>query len=71
MVKVEPVEEREFPVDKEAIGNIGFNEELSVQVFTPYQGESSRCSVRSVMMCRQVRRCLRSTVPTCCRRNQP
>ena len=38
MVKVEPVEEREFPVDKEAIGNIGFNEELSVQVFTPYQG---------------------------------
>ncbi len=39
MVKVEPVEEREFPVDKEAIGNIGFNEELSVQVFTPYQGQ--------------------------------
>ena len=38
MVKVEPVEEREFPVEKEAIGNIGFNEEMSVQVFTPYQG---------------------------------
>ena len=37
-VKVEPVEERDFPVDKEAVGSIGFNEDLSVQVFTPYQG---------------------------------
>jgi membrane fusion protein, heavy metal efflux system len=37
-VKVEPVEEREFPVEKEAVGSIDFNEELSVQVFTPYQG---------------------------------
>jgi membrane fusion protein, heavy metal efflux system len=37
-VKVAPVEEREFPVEKEAVGSIDFNEELSVQVFTPYQG---------------------------------
>jgi membrane fusion protein, heavy metal efflux system len=37
-VKVEPVEAREFPVDKEAVGSIDFNEDLSVQVFTPYQG---------------------------------
>jgi len=37
-VKVEPVEEREFPLEKEAIGSIDFNEELSVQVFTPYPG---------------------------------
>ena len=37
-VKVEPVEDREFPIEKEAIGSIDFNEELSVQVFTPYQG---------------------------------
>jgi cobalt-zinc-cadmium efflux system membrane fusion protein len=37
-VKVEPLEERDFPVEKEAIGNIDFNEDMSVQVFTPYQG---------------------------------
>jgi membrane fusion protein, heavy metal efflux system len=37
-VKVEPVEEREFPVEKSAVGSIDFNAEMSVQVFTPYQG---------------------------------
>jgi cobalt-zinc-cadmium efflux system membrane fusion protein len=37
-VKVQPVEEREFPVEKDAVGSIDFNEDLSVQVFTPYQG---------------------------------
>jgi len=37
-VKVEPVEARDFPRDKEALGSIDFNEELSVQVFTPYAG---------------------------------
>jgi cobalt-zinc-cadmium efflux system membrane fusion protein len=37
-VKVEPVEERDFPVEKQAIGSIDFNEDLAVQVFTPYQG---------------------------------
>jgi cobalt-zinc-cadmium efflux system membrane fusion protein len=37
-VKVEPAEEHNFPIEKEAVGSIGFNEELSVQVFTPYQG---------------------------------
>ncbi len=37
-VKVAPVEEREFPVEKEAVGSIGFNENLTVQVFAPYQG---------------------------------
>jgi membrane fusion protein, heavy metal efflux system len=38
-VKVEPVEEREFPVEKEAVGSIDFNEDMEVQVFTPYQGK--------------------------------
>jgi membrane fusion protein, heavy metal efflux system len=38
-VKVEPVELREFPVEKEAVGSIDFNEELQTQVFTPYQGK--------------------------------
>ena len=37
-VKVEPIEERAFPVEKEAIGSIDFNEDMAVQVFTPYQG---------------------------------
>jgi membrane fusion protein, heavy metal efflux system len=38
-VKVAPVEERQFPVQKEAVGSIDFNEDLAVQVFTPYQGK--------------------------------
>ena len=38
-VKVEPVEEREFPVEKEAVGSIDFNEDMETQVFTPYQGK--------------------------------
>jgi membrane fusion protein, heavy metal efflux system len=37
-VKVEPVEERDFPIEKEAVGSIDFNENMTVQVFTPYQG---------------------------------
>ncbi len=37
-VKVQPVEERDFPVEKEAVGSIDFNEDMAVQVFTPYQG---------------------------------
>jgi membrane fusion protein, heavy metal efflux system len=37
-VKVEPVEERDFPIEKQAVGSIDFNEDMAVQVFTPYQG---------------------------------
>jgi membrane fusion protein, heavy metal efflux system len=37
-VKVEPVGEREFPIEKEAVGSIDFNEDMTLQVFTPYQG---------------------------------
>jgi membrane fusion protein, heavy metal efflux system len=37
-VKVAPVEERDFPVEKEAVGSIDFNEDMETQVFTPYQG---------------------------------
>ncbi len=37
-VKVEPVQEREFPVEKEAVGSVDFNEYMTSQVFTPYQG---------------------------------
>jgi len=38
-VKVEPVEEHEFPIEKEAVGSIDFNEDMETQVFTPYQGK--------------------------------
>jgi hypothetical protein len=31
-------EERDFPVEKDAVGSIDFNEDMTVQVFTPYQG---------------------------------
>ncbi len=37
-VKVAPVEQRDFSVEKQAVGSIDFNENMSVQVFTPYQG---------------------------------
>jgi cobalt-zinc-cadmium efflux system membrane fusion protein len=37
-VKVEVAAERDFPLEKSAVGSIDFNEELLTQVFTPYQG---------------------------------
>lgn len=37
-VEVEPVRELAFPVEKQAVGTITFNEDMSVQVFTPYPG---------------------------------
>ena len=37
-VKIEPVGSYLFPIDKEAVGNISFADDLSVQVFPPYQG---------------------------------
>jgi cobalt-zinc-cadmium efflux system membrane fusion protein len=37
-VSVEPVAEQQFKVEREAVGKIGFDDERSVQVFTPYQG---------------------------------
>jgi cobalt-zinc-cadmium efflux system membrane fusion protein len=37
-VKVAPVEERDFPLEREAVGSIDFNEYKTVQIFTPYQG---------------------------------
>jgi membrane fusion protein, heavy metal efflux system len=37
-VKAEPVEARDFPVEKNAIGSIDFDEEMAVQVFASYEG---------------------------------
>jgi cobalt-zinc-cadmium efflux system membrane fusion protein len=38
-VKVQPVEDHEFPVEKDAVGSIDFDEDMETQVFTPYQGK--------------------------------
>jgi membrane fusion protein, heavy metal efflux system len=38
-VKVEKVGEYVFPVEKSSVGSIDFNEDMTVQVFTPYQGK--------------------------------
>jgi membrane fusion protein, heavy metal efflux system len=38
-IKIERVGEHTFPVEKRAVGSIDFNEDLSAQVFTPYQGK--------------------------------
>ena len=37
-LKVEKVGELDFPNQKSAVGNIDFNEDRTLQVFTPYQG---------------------------------
>src|ERR1035441_1096933 len=37
-IKIEPVGSYEFPVEKEAVGNIDFDGDLSVQVFPAFQG---------------------------------
>jgi membrane fusion protein, heavy metal efflux system len=36
--KVEPVQEHDFKIQREAVGNIDFNQEMSVQVFAPFPG---------------------------------
>jgi membrane fusion protein, heavy metal efflux system len=42
MVNVGPVSEHTFPLQREAVGNIDFNEDLETQVFPPYQGRISQ-----------------------------
>jgi membrane fusion protein, heavy metal efflux system len=37
-IKIEPVGSYAFPVEKEAVGSIDYDEDLSVQVFPAYQG---------------------------------
>jgi len=38
LVKISPVGYQLFPIEKAAVGSIDFNQDMSVQVFTPYQG---------------------------------
>lgn len=37
-ISIEPVEQHEFRITKDALGSIAYNENLLVQVFTPYAG---------------------------------
>ena len=46
-VKVEEVEERLFGIKREAVGNIDFNQDDSLQVFTPYPGRITRLSAKA------------------------
>jgi cobalt-zinc-cadmium efflux system membrane fusion protein len=41
-IKTAAVTERDFPTQKEAVGKIDFNQDMNVQVFTPYQGRIIR-----------------------------
>ena len=68
-VKVEPIEEREFPVEKQAIGSIDFDEYMTVQVFTPYQGRIIALYAAVGDDVKKGRPYSRSTVPICCKRN--
>ena len=34
-LRVEAAEEREFPIENEAVGSIDFNEDMTLQVFAP------------------------------------
>lgn len=45
-VRVAQVEERSFPQQRSAIGSIDFNQDMAVQVFTPYQGRLLSVLVR-------------------------
>jgi cobalt-zinc-cadmium efflux system membrane fusion protein len=38
-IKIGPIGTYPFPVEKEAIGSIDYDEDVSVQVFSPYQGK--------------------------------
>jgi cobalt-zinc-cadmium efflux system membrane fusion protein len=38
MIGFGSVSEREFPLEREAVGSIDFNEDMAAQVFPPYQG---------------------------------
>ena len=44
---VEPVGEHDFKIQREAVGNIDFNQEMSVQVFAPFSGRIISLSAKA------------------------
>jgi cobalt-zinc-cadmium efflux system membrane fusion protein len=45
-IKPAPVGEHDFPIEKTAVGSIDFNQDMTVQVFTPYQGRIATLSAK-------------------------
>ena len=45
-IKPAPVGEQDFPIEKTAVGSIDFNQDMTVQVFTPYQGRIATLSAK-------------------------
>ena len=68
-IKVEPVGERLFAVEKGAVGNIDYNQDMAVQVFTNYQGRINGLFAKVGDDVKKDQTSLPSTVPTCCRRS--
>jgi cobalt-zinc-cadmium efflux system membrane fusion protein len=46
MIGVAPVAAHPFPLEREAVGSIDFNEDLAAQVFPPYQGRIAQLYAR-------------------------
>lgn len=46
MINTGTVAERAFPLEREAVGNIDFNEDMAAQVFPPYQGRITKLYAR-------------------------
>jgi membrane fusion protein, heavy metal efflux system len=46
MINIGPVSARAFPLEREAVGNIDFNEDMVAQVFPPYQGRIAKLYAR-------------------------
>jgi cobalt-zinc-cadmium efflux system membrane fusion protein len=44
-IQIDPVTTHLFPIEKEAVGNISFVDDLNVQVFPPYQGKLIKACV--------------------------
>jgi cobalt-zinc-cadmium efflux system membrane fusion protein len=46
MINIGPVAARAFPLEREAVGSIDFNEDMVAQVFPPYQGRIAKLYAR-------------------------
>jgi hypothetical protein len=68
-VKIEAVGQASFDLVRQSIGNIDFNQNLLVQVFTPNQGSSPPTPMSATASCR-ARFSSPSTVPICFRRRR-
>ena len=70
-IKIEPVGTYLFPVEKEAVGSIDYDEDLSVQVFPAYQGTIIKTLCNSATKCKRTSPSIPSKARTSSRRSQP